>query len=64
MNNEMMTQAAERNSDSSRVKSYHQTGRILGVAGYVVDFVLLLVLLFAGWSVALRTLAFHYSPRP
>jgi len=64
MNKEITPQAAEGNADSNRVKSYHQTGRILGVAGYIVDFVLLLVLLFAGWSAALRTLALHYSPRP
>jgi STE24 endopeptidase len=51
-------------SDSDRVKSYHRTGRILSVTGYVIDFALLLILLFTGWTVALRTLALHYSPRP
>jgi len=50
--------------DSDRVKNYHRTSRFLSVAGYVVDFVLLLILLFAGWSVALRTLALHYTLRP
>jgi STE24 endopeptidase len=54
----------ERAEDSRRVKRYHRTGRILGVAGYVVDLALLLTLLFTGWTVALRTLALHYSPRP
>jgi STE24 endopeptidase len=65
MNNE--TTAADMpgdNKDSDRVKRYHRTGRILSVAGYIIDFALLLVLLFAGWTVALRTLALHYSPRP
>ena len=51
-------------TDSDRVKQYHRISRFLSVAGYIVDFVLLLILLFAGWSVALRTVAFHYSPRP
>jgi len=50
--------------DSDRVKSYHRTGRILSVAGYLVDLALLLTLLFTGWSIALRNLALHYSPRP
>jgi STE24 endopeptidase len=54
----------ERDQDSVRVKRYHRTGRILSVAGYLVDFALLLILLFAGWTMALRTLALHYSPRP
>ena len=48
----------------TRVKRYHRTGRILSVAGYLVDLALLLILLFTGWTVALRTLALHYSPRP
>jgi STE24 endopeptidase len=50
--------------DSARVKRYHRTGRILGVAGYLIDLALLFILLFTGWTVALRTLAMHYSPRP
>jgi len=49
--------------DSARVKRYHRSGRILGVAGYLVDLALLLILLFAGWTVALRNLAWHYSAR-
>ena len=35
-----------------------------GVAGYLVDLGVLLVLLFAGWSLALRSVALHYSARP
>src|ERR1019366_8535835 len=50
--------------DPERVKSYHRIGRVLGVAGYLVDFALLLVLLLTGWTAALRTVALHYSPRP
>jgi STE24 endopeptidase len=34
------------------------------VTGYLVNLALLLILLFTGWSVALRSLAVHYTPRP
>jgi len=50
--------------DTDRVKSYHRTDRILAVTGYVVDLAILLTLLFTGWTIALRTLAWHYSPHP
>ncbi|MBZ5670298.1 MAG: M48 family metallopeptidase [Acidobacteriia bacterium] len=50
--------------DSARVKRYHRTGRILRVAGFLVDLAVLLILLFAGWTLALRTLALHGSARP
>ena len=50
--------------DSARVKSYHRTGRILSVAGYLIDLTVLLVLLFSGWSIGLRDAALHVSPRP
>ena len=50
--------------DSARVKHYHRTGRMLAVAGYLVDLLVLLALLFAGWSLALRNVALHYSARP
>jgi len=36
----------------------------LGVTGYLVDLALLLTLLFTGWTIVLRTLALHNSPRP
>jgi len=49
--------------DSARVKRYHRTGRILSVAGYLVDLALLLILLFAGWSAALRNIALRDSSR-
>src|SRR5208282_2948128 len=65
MNNETSgTGINERAEDSARVKRYHRTGRILSVTGYLVDLAFLLTLLFTGWTVALRTLALHYSPRP
>ena len=63
--NEQSTAAAIVNqSDAGRVKRYHRTSRILTVASYVVDLAIMLLLLFAGWSAVLRTLALHYSPRP
>jgi STE24 endopeptidase len=65
MSNEISgTNITERAQDSDRVKGYHRTGRILSVAGYLVDLALLLTLLFTGWTVVLRNLALHYSPRP
>lgn len=51
-------------ADSTRVKRYHRTGRILTVANYLLDVALLLAFLFAGWSLALRNLALHFSSRP
>jgi STE24 endopeptidase len=50
--------------DSARVKRYHRTGRILSVAGFLVDLALLLTLLLTGWTITLRTLALHCSTRP
>ena len=58
------TNITERAQDSARVKSYHRTGRILSVTGYLVDLALLLTLLFTSWTITLRNLALHYSPRP
>jgi STE24 endopeptidase len=51
-------------TDSNCVKQYHRTSRILSVASYAVDLMVMLLLLFAGWSAVLRTLALHYSLRP
>jgi STE24 endopeptidase len=51
-------------AELDRVKNYHRTGRILSVAGYLADVALLLILLFAGWSVALRNVALNYTERP
>ncbi len=65
MNSENATPVAiEGAQDSERVKRYHRSGRILAVAGYLVDLGVLLVLLFAGWSLALRNVALHYTARP
>jgi Zn-dependent protease with chaperone function len=50
--------------DSVRAKSYHRTGRILGVAGFAVDFLLLLLLLFSGWTIGLRNFAERLSSHP
>jgi len=51
-------------ADSARVKRYHRTGRILSVAGFLLDLALLVLLLFTGWSAALRTIALDWSVRP
>ncbi len=65
MNNEVPTAGVSAHeTDSTRVHDYHRTGRILSVAGYVMDFALMLILLFAGWSALLRTLALEHSSRP
>jgi STE24 endopeptidase len=50
--------------DSPRVKRYHRTRRVLGVAGFLLDLALLLVLLFTGWTITLRTWSEHWSSRP
>jgi hypothetical protein len=50
--------------DSARVKRYHRTGRILSVAGFLVDLAILLTLLLTGWTITLRTLAVHCTTRP
>ena len=60
-----LTCLAQKNMpDSDHVKRYHRTGRILSVAACLVDLALLLILLFTGWTIALRTLALDYSARP
>jgi STE24 endopeptidase len=51
-------------ADSARVKRYHRTDRILSVAAFLVDLAILLTLLFTGWTITLRTLAFHCATRP
>lgn len=50
--------------DPIRARNYHRTGRILSVAGYLLDLALLLILLLTRWSIALRNVATHTSPRP
>ena len=51
-------------SDTVRVKQYHRAGRILSVAGFIVDLAIILALLFTGWTIALRTYAADCSSRP
>jgi STE24 endopeptidase len=36
---------------------YHRTGRVLAVAGYLIDVTVLVVLLLSGWSIILRSFA-------
>jgi STE24 endopeptidase len=50
--------------DSPRVKRYHRTRRVLGVAGFAVDFLLLVVLLATGWTISFRVWAEAASTRP
>ena len=45
-------------------KAYHRTGRILGVAGFALDLVLLVALIFAGWTTGLRTFAEDMTSHP
>ncbi len=50
--------------DSARVKRYHRTRRILSVTGFLLDLAVPVVMLFAGWSIALRAYAERVSPTP
>jgi STE24 endopeptidase len=50
--------------DAPQVKRYHRTQRILSVASLLLDVAVLLILLFAGWSVSLRALATGWSVHP
>jgi STE24 endopeptidase len=50
--------------DPFRVKRYHRTRRILSVADFLLNLAVLMVLLFAGWTVALRIWAERWSARP
>ncbi|HUZ46837.1 MAG TPA: hypothetical protein VMW54_09380, partial [Terriglobia bacterium] len=50
--------------DVLRAKGYHRAGRILGVAGFTLDLALLFLLIFAGWTAGLRTLAEHLTSHP
>ena len=51
-------------NDSERAKAYHRAGRILGVAGFALDLALLVLLIFAGWTTGLRTLAENLTSHP
>jgi STE24 endopeptidase len=50
--------------DTPNVKRYHRTRRILSLAGFLLDVAVLLILLFAGWSISLRALAMSWSVHP
>jgi STE24 endopeptidase len=50
--------------DSARAKQYHRTRRILGVAAFILDALLLVVLLARGWSIALRATAERLTVHP
>ena len=65
MNNESSgTPSDAREQDTARVKSYHRTGRILGVASYLIDLAVLTILLFTGGTIDLRNVALHVTGRP
>jgi Zn-dependent protease with chaperone function len=51
-------------NDSPRVKGYHRARRVLSIVDFAVSLALLLALLFAGWSVALRTFAQQVNSSP
>jgi STE24 endopeptidase len=51
-------------ADSARVKRYHRMGRVLSVTSFLVDLAVLLTLLFTGWTIILRNLAFDCATRP
>ncbi|HEY6293051.1 MAG TPA: M48 family metallopeptidase [Terriglobia bacterium] len=44
--------------------SYHRSQRILSVTGYLVDLGVLIILLFGGWSAAIRSFAESLNPYP
>ena len=50
--------------DSARVRQYHRTRRILAVAGFALDFAVLAVLLFSGWTVTLRAFSAGLTTEP
>jgi Zn-dependent protease with chaperone function len=51
-------------NEAQRAKAYHRAGRILGVVGFALDLALLGVLIFAGWTTALRTFAENMTSHP
>ncbi|TAM84159.1 MAG: M48 family peptidase [Acidobacteria bacterium] len=50
--------------EAKRAKAYHRAGRILGVANFALEFMLLVVLIFGGWTTALRTFAQSVTSHP
>src|SRR3989304_9099742 len=50
--------------ETTCVKRYHRTRRLLGVASFLLDLLVLLVLLFTGWTINLRGAAQRWSEHP
>jgi STE24 endopeptidase len=50
--------------DSARAKRYHCTRRLLGVAAFTLDALVLVLLLVSGWSVGMRALAERLTAHP
>ena len=50
--------------DSARAKQYHRTRRALGLAAFVVDVLVLILLLAGGWNIEMRTMAERLTARP
>ena len=50
--------------EAQRAKAYHRAGRVLAVAGFALDLLLLLLLLFAGWTNGLRDFADGLTSHP
>ncbi|MBZ5543349.1 MAG: M48 family metallopeptidase [Acidobacteriia bacterium] len=50
--------------DSARAKQYHRTRRILGVAAFVLDALVLAVLLASAWSIWMRDVAERLAVHP
>jgi STE24 endopeptidase len=56
-----MTETLRPESLDQRAKRYHRARRRLGIARFVLNAAFLLGLLFAGWSVALRDMAWSWT---
>jgi STE24 endopeptidase len=50
--------------DSPRTQRYHRTHRALSLTGFLLDLAVLVILLFTGWTVALRSFAESVNSRP
>lgn len=50
--------------EALRAKSYHRSGRILSIVGFILDFVVLVLLIVAGWSTGLREFSENLTSHP
>jgi STE24 endopeptidase len=50
--------------DSARAKQYHRTRRTLGVAAFILDALVLILLLTSNWSIGMRAAAERLTPHP